>query len=817
MKLSREKLFALVLLLAVLLVNAVALWHEISISRVDLNDNVYHFALTERIVQAVERGENPLDCWSPEWSMGYPVLRTYQPLAHVMVALVYFALGKSVGLMTVFVWLRFLSVALLPLSFFLAARLMGLRPSTSAAAALLAPLVSTNFLYGIEYGSYTWAGSGLFPQAIATHFLLIALGLAFGAIRRGRHMVIAGAMLGLTFLAHLIYGYMGAISVCVLAAIPDAGVSRWLRVRRAAMLGVVAFAISAFHLVPLLLDGATINHSRWEPVWKWDSFGAGQVLQWLFTGELLDHGRLPVLTLLAFLSVGLYIWNRRKKLPVNPAHTFALWGAAFWTLMFFGRPFWGPLLTMLGVSPDMQLHRVIGGAHVFLILLAAVALSALWDELGRRWQYPAAAFVTALLLFPMVQDRANNLGNDASWGKDNLTANAAERQSVEAALATVKARGGRAYAGLAAQWGANFKVGSVPFFAFLSTDNVPAVSFLYHSMALTSDIMVRFNEWNPSHYRLFNIRTVVAPAGASALPGFLLPLAQDGRFRIFTAPGDSYFDLVDVVASVKTTKNNFYDINDRWLQSDWVARGQYLRLDPRGDIKPELMHLAAEDALPPIPARPPPGEVRSDKRDGEVYGAELEAFRPCFALFKMTWHPNWKAWVDGRLQQTVMLSPGFIGVQLEPGRHSIVMRYEPGSTKAVLGFGGLLVVLLLIVMEARGWPARGWLRHAFAGWKDWQPSWAVTAGVRRRILTAGGLALARALPGLHSAIHRYGVVGARCLRIFSAPGGASSEPHPRRADAALGARSGQWHGPAAFSFPSSADLLPGRTLAYGGV
>ena len=143
MKLSRENLLAIALLLAVLVANAAALWPEISISRVDLNDNVLHFTLVERMVQAVERGENPLDCWSPEWSLGYPVLRTYQPLSHALVALIYFALGKSVGLMTVFVWVRFLSVVLLPLSFFAAARLMGLRPLTAAAAAMLAPLIST--------------------------------------------------------------------------------------------------------------------------------------------------------------------------------------------------------------------------------------------------------------------------------------------------------------------------------------------------------------------------------------------------------------------------------------------------------------------------------------------------------------------------------------------------------------------------------------------------------------------------------------------------------------------------------------------------
>ena len=325
MNLSRENLLSLALLLIVLVVNAAALWPELTVSRVDLNDNVFHFTLTERMVQAVERGENPLDCWSPEWSLGYPVLRTYQPLAHALVVLAYFALGKSVGLMTVFVWVRFLSVVLLPLSFFAAARLLGLRPLTAAAAAILAPLVSTNFLYGIEYGSYTWAGSGLFPQAVGSHFLLITLGLAFSAIRRGKRLALTGALLGLTFLAHLIYGYMGALSVCLLAVIPDAEVARGVRIRRVVMVGAVAVLLSAFQLAPLLLDGSNINHSRWESVWKWDSFGAGQVLKWLFTGELLDHGRLPVLSLLSLAGAGRVVWNWRKRRPTCAAHAFALW------------------------------------------------------------------------------------------------------------------------------------------------------------------------------------------------------------------------------------------------------------------------------------------------------------------------------------------------------------------------------------------------------------------------------------------------------------------------------------------------------------
>src|SRR5579871_6583257 len=193
-------LWARIFVLAIIFVSAPALWPDLSISRVDLNDNVFHFTLIEGMVHAFERGDNPLDFWSPEWSLGYPVLRTYQPLGHAIVAAVYFLLFKSVSLMTVFVWVRYLSVLLLPLTFFATARLLTLSPLTAAAAALLAPLISTQAMYGLEYGSYLWAGSGLFTQAVASHFALLSIGFGYNAIRRARSLAWTGVLLGLTFL-----------------------------------------------------------------------------------------------------------------------------------------------------------------------------------------------------------------------------------------------------------------------------------------------------------------------------------------------------------------------------------------------------------------------------------------------------------------------------------------------------------------------------------------------------------------------------------------------------------------------------------------
>ncbi|HEY0420726.1 MAG TPA: hypothetical protein VGC80_14510, partial [Acetobacteraceae bacterium] len=493
---------------------------------------------------------------------------------------------------------------------------------------------------------------------------------------------------------------MAALSLLLLTLLPDA-TPRLVRFGRTLAIGAVAFAIAAFQLVPLLRDTAFLNHSRWEPVWKWDSFGAGPALARLFTGELLDHGRLPVLTLLTFAGAAL-LYRRRR-----PAHAFLAAGALFWILLYFGRAFWGPLLTVLGAAEDMHLHRVIGGAQIFLVLLGALALAEAWAWMSARWHYAAAIAFSALLFYPMVRERAANLANDAAWGHRNLAAYAAERPSLDAAIASAQSRGGRTYAGLAATWGGQFKIGDVPFYAFLSEAQVPAVAFLYHSMALTGDIMVRFNDRAAAQYRLFNIRSVIAPmTGLNMPPGLLLPRAQFGRFQVFDAPGGGYFDLVDAGAVVKATRQNFYEINDRWLESDWPGRRTHLLLDFAGEPATDLPRMLSEAPLPFLASpAPSPGDVAAEQQSGQTYSADLVVTRASYAQFKMTWHPAWKAYLDNVAQPVVMLSPGFSGVKVAPGRHRVEFRYEPGALKPALAIFGVLFAAFLGLRGSRVAPA----------------------------------------------------------------------------------------------------------------
>src|SRR5579884_2395991 len=91
------------------------------------------------------------------------------------------------------------------------------------------------------------------------------------------------------------------------------------------------------------------------------------------------HGRAPGprppsgATVLAAAGVAVWAW-RKFRGETDPAGAFAAAGAAFWILLYFGRPFWGPALLVLGAAGDMHLHRVIGGAQVFLVLLADHAM-----------------------------------------------------------------------------------------------------------------------------------------------------------------------------------------------------------------------------------------------------------------------------------------------------------------------------------------------------------------------------------------------------------------------------------------------------------
>jgi hypothetical protein len=160
-----------------------------------------------------------------------------------------------------------------------------------------------------------------------------------------------------------------------------------------------------------------------------------------------------VLSLLVLLGIGAILWAWRSG-TVGRVHLFIAAAAIFWILVYFGRPFWGPALSLVGATPDLQLHRTIGAVQIFLVLLGAIGLATIWRMLFGARRVVAAILITAVLLYPAFRERARFLSNNDSWGRRNLAAFASERASVDGVISDLQSHGGRAYAGLAASWGA---------------------------------------------------------------------------------------------------------------------------------------------------------------------------------------------------------------------------------------------------------------------------------------------------------------------------------------------------------------------------
>src|SRR5260370_28976830 len=120
---------------------------------------------------------------------------------------------------------------------------------------------------------------------------------------------------------------MAALSVGVDEFLPDEKMARVPRLGRVAEVGLVALLVSLFQILPVVIDAPILNHSKGEGAWKWDSFGAPAVLKMLVTGELLDHDRPAVLSLLALVGALWLGWTLYRELRLPTTQWYVLSGA----------------------------------------------------------------------------------------------------------------------------------------------------------------------------------------------------------------------------------------------------------------------------------------------------------------------------------------------------------------------------------------------------------------------------------------------------------------------------------------------------------
>ncbi len=679
-----------------LVVNAILLAPEIRIERVPVNDLSFHIAASQRLADSLVTGDSFLDPWVSLWALGYPLWHFYQPIPHMVAGLWLAVTSHFASAPASFAVLYYLLLAAVPACTYVGARLFGLDPIAAGFASILIIAVSEvgDFSrYGLSYGAYVRRGSGLYTQLMSFDLLMPALGLANYSLNTGRRRILAACLVAVTALSHVVFGYAAILSIAIMALVGPRG-DRSRRVVRAASILIPAVILLAWFVVPMLLASGEVNRCRWDDVWKFDSWGAGNVFNELFSGRFLDWDRLPVLTLslLAASLLALYRWKR----PM-PRRLLVL--TAVWLLIFFGRTTWGYFMLALGLPGTFHVSRFESVFELFAVLLTAWGLAKIVAAAWRFGYSGRVATVIALgvMAFVIFAERASYLQQSDNWGYESLAGIAREGGDLDAALADIRTilreRPGRVWAGPSGMWGGKFQIAKSQGYSFLALAGLDELSFLYHSLSWNSDVTVELDERDPYQANLFAMRAALAPVTQPIPPEFKRR-AVHGRLAVYEASSEGYFGLVDIGARYDGPLSTVLNRDWGWMQDPAVRAGAVVALG--GDIR-GVPQWKMFEPLPPLDPRFSTlrGEVVSESKQGETYSARLAVLRPCYALLKITYFPGQQATIDGKPAPIFRVYPDFCAIPVGPGEHRIEVRYRPGPLKPILLVAGIILVGLI--------------------------------------------------------------------------------------------------------------------------
>jgi hypothetical protein len=673
----------------------------------DLNDSAFHLGVVRNTIDAVRHGLNPLDFWVPTWLNGFPLFHYYQPGPYLLVSLLHFLTAGKVQLLMLYRLTMLVALVAFPIANYRALRWLNLSTTTAAWGAFFSFLISAQGKYGIELESFTWSGWGLFTQLVALPILPLALAGGFRAITGSRKTIGYAALLAAAFLAHILYGYIAALSMIIVPFMtgPFAEVRKKLIVLLRYLLQ--AFCIISFFAVPLMLHRAYHLKSLYDEASKFDSHGARQILTWLFSGDLFDSGRLPVLTCL--VTAGLYLCGRKWLEKKSPEYGWIACGFIFWLCLYFGRATWGSLIDLLPMSHGLHLERLSSGVHIFGIWLAAIAMGRLsvW-ALGfhkpfLKW---SAGMLLLILILPAMIERTQYLVRNANNVRHDLELYKKELPELAPIIKKLKEDPeARVYAGHSGNWGHTYKIGSVEIYQILSAEAISTVTHAPFSWALTTDVGFQFSSTERESYNLYNVRYLLTKEHDAMPPGSQLVL-QSGRHSLYRIPMTGPFSIVSVPVTVIGDKDTTAYLLLEWAKGLWSRKQSHIRLvyegKPTGEGKvltmEDLLHFSYEGPAGKItqnvfdppgifmtdPPPPPSGSIAEVSSSRQEAKSTIYLDEPGVVIFKETYHPNWRAELDGKSAQTMLLSPGFIGVPVPAGNHRLRMTYESGWWKMVL-------------------------------------------------------------------------------------------------------------------------------------
>ncbi len=615
-------------------------------------------------------------------------------------------IGNIISPNTAFRWSTYLGVSLWPVCIFVSAKILGLKNLTPATSALFASFIMSVPGVGYEQKGYIWIGYGLWSQLVASWFLPLGLSTAFRGVTNRRFIPYAITFTMLTAAAHFETGYLAFGGIVVVGFLSFKNFS--LRMINTAVMLVGSLAMSLWIIFPLIFykNWTSINEFFTNgPLEK--GYGAKIELGWLFTGKMFDYGRLPILTIFAFLGIVVCILNWRKLIV---ARLLVVLFFAYLVLSF------GPtsLHLVANIIPghsDLFFRRFIIGTDLIAIFVAGFGFDFLISILSRFLNYikmkvsntslqfktigtlnSILLVLTGILLAPMFSQLYEYDSSNTFQINNQYSSQISQSKYISPIVSYIKEHeSGRTYAGLPTNWGQNFVIGEVQVFKFLEAEDIQEVGYTLRTASLMTDPEAYFNENNPSDYILFGVRYLLLPKGFAPFIK-CVHIMTLGNYALWQTPY-GFIHLVTTVGNISLNRKDVGVNSANFLNSNLVSSNKELAVNWNSVAGPK-------------PQNSPPNllgsiiQVNPNLVDGRL-AAEVDIVHKSILMLTVSYDPGWTVTVDNRNASIVMLAPAVVGVPLLPGRHFIRFLYVGFNSYPwlfmimILSFSGVIIFVKL--------------------------------------------------------------------------------------------------------------------------
>ena len=652
---SDSSLTGYILLAAAILFTAWGFEHELYFVDVQYSDVAFHLSVLKSLDLAVRGGQNILDFWYDGVPYGFALFRAYQYLPYLVIYGIYRVFGEHFSLAQVLIGSTCVLATLLPASIFFSLRMIGVRALEAGIAAVISILISDGSEYGMGLQNYTFGTVGITTQLWAMVFLAPALAASFQYLHHRKHLALALLFSFLTFGSHVVAAVilMICIGVFVLGILIA---RRRITMQPLILLGLIVI-VTAHQWYFVLLDSPYINRSSLEPSWKYQGRGLGPLLELFWSGGFFDANRLPVLTLL-LLVIGLYLIVYNRNIRSEPGGTF-LSITPFLFILFFtfcaGRELWGAVFNLVPVLKNLHVHRFAVGVHLFGVIVLGTGLAAFVRRFSNsKAREVLILFSIFLILRPAIIERANMFRANYALHRDTAAFVAQDQDLENLLVSTTQAAYGWTYSGSKTSWQEQLLVaGYVPIDLFTVMRGIPTVGgILYHAFSLAGETLFDFNPNNSSHFNLFGIRNIIAPASWQGSPGFTL-VGQFGRYALWSRGSHMMF-IAD---------SRFEDITKDPNRSE-MARSFTRNFT---NTESEVGQIADQSMGQPWHFE----ATANMKQAGSVIGA-------------VGFHPNWSVNIDGQPTTKRWVMPGLIAADVPAGSHKVSFDYQGSGLKVYL-------------------------------------------------------------------------------------------------------------------------------------